>query len=81
MVVNMDKYTYLIKWKPYTIEEDIKGDLYHSYNETIHEYFEDESKFLSRLNELDKFSGQYEKYKYCDGVEVEGYLCELRRII
>lgn len=76
----MSKHAYLIKWKPYTMEEDSKGDWYHSYNETINEYFEDESEFWFRFHELENFSGQYEKYKYCDGVEVEGYQCELKRI-
>jgi hypothetical protein len=68
---------YLIKWTPYTLEENCNDEWYRDLCNPIYEFFEDESEFLYRSRELECFSGEYMPNKYCDGVEVDLYYCSL----
>lgn len=72
---------YVIRYKPYTYEENCEGEIYHCHFNTIDEFFTDEVEFNARVTELtggyfvDLDGGVY------DGVDIdEMYWCELHRI-
>lgn len=69
---------YLIKWIPFTYEENTRDEIYRCYSEPIYEYHTDESEFLFRCGELENFSGELKANKFCDGVEIEMFYCDLR---
>ena len=68
---------YLIQYTPFTYEENVRDEIYRCYSEPIFEYHNNESEFLFRCRELENFSGEYKPHKWCDGIEVETFYCEL----
>lgn len=75
---------YLVKFKPYTWEEDSEGKFYHNHFNTITEFYEDECEFNARITELS--NGYFEDLdssisNIYDGVDIdEMYECACKRI-
>lgn len=77
----MNKIGYLIKFAPYIIEENSKGELYHLQFNIVDEFFEDECEFNERVTQLS--NGYWEDLDGAiyDGVDIiDLYSCELHRI-
>ena len=73
---------YIIRYRPYTWEEDSDGEMYHNHYNPIDEFFTEETDFNERVTELD----ENDYYLDLDGTVYDGvdiddmYWCELHRI-
>ena len=77
----MSKIGYLIRFRPYTLEENCKDEIYHAYFSPIDEFYLDETEFNTRVTELE--NGYFEDLdgSVFDGVDIDDlYWCELHRI-
>lgn len=73
----MSEIGYIIRYRPYTWEENSYGGIYHNHFNSIDEFFTDETEFNSRITELEKGPGDL----LYDGVDIDGlYWCELHPI-
>ena len=77
----MNEHGYLIRFRPFTWDENSKGEMIHNHYTRIDEFYEDEIDFRERVSELE--NGYFEDldgYVY-DGVDIDDmFFCELRRI-
>lgn len=77
----MSKIGYLIRFRPYTLEENCKDEIYHNHFNLIDEFYLDETEFNTRVTELE--NGYFEDLdgSVFDGVDIyDLYWCELHRI-
>ena len=77
----MSQIGYLIRFRPYTLEENCKDEIYHNHFNPIDEFYLDETEFNTRVTELEK--GYFEGLdgSVFDGVDIDDlYWCELHRI-
>lgn len=77
----MNKIGYLIRFRPYTLEENCKDEIYHNHFNPIDEFYLDETEFNTRVTELE--NGYFEDLdgSVFDGVDIDDlYWCELHRI-
>lgn len=77
----MSQIGYLIRFRPYTLEENCKDEIYHNHFNSIDEFYLDETEFNTRVTELEK--GYFEGLdgSVFDGVDIDDlYWCELHRI-
>ena len=70
---------YLIEWRPFTYEENGRGEIYKNRGDFRYEYCTDESELLGRCTQLEDTIGEFEPNKFCDGLEFETYICQLER--
>ena len=76
----MSKIGYLIRFRPYTLEENC-DEIYHNHFNPIDEFYLDETEFNTRVTELE--NGYFEDLdgSVFDGVDIDDlYWCELHRI-
>lgn len=77
----MSEIGYVIRYRPYTLEENSKDEIYHNHFNSIDEFFLDETEFNTRITELER--GYFEDLdgSVYDGVDIDDlYWCELHRI-
>ena len=77
----MSQIGYLIRFRPYTLEENCKDEIYHNHFNPIDEFYLDETEFNTRVTELEK--GYFEGLdgSVFDGVDIDDlYWCELHRV-
>lgn len=77
----MSEIGYVIRYRPYTLEENLTDEIYHNYFNPIDEFFLDETEFNDRITELER--GYFEDLdgSIYDGVDIDDlYWCELHRI-
>ena len=76
----MSDIGYLIRYSPYILEENAKGEYYHYHHEQIEEFFSDEIEFNTRVTELEHTYSRDLAQIY-DGFDIDGlYWCEIHRI-
>lgn len=49
----MNKIGYLIRFRPYTLEENCKDEIYHNHFNPIDEFYLNETDFNARVTELE----------------------------
>lgn len=77
----MTEIGYIIRYRPYMLEENAKDEIYHCYFNQIDEFFLDECEFNDRITQLN--NGYFEDLdgSIYDGVDIDDlYWCELHRI-
>ena len=77
----MSEIGYVIRYRPYTLEENSEDEIYHNHFNSIDEFFLDETEFNARITDLE--NGYFEDLdgSIYDGVDIDDlYWCELHRI-
>lgn len=72
---------YVIRYKPYRLEENAKGEIYHCHFNQVDEFFLDETEFNDRITQLSNEYFEDLDGSIYDGVDIDDlYWCELHRI-
>ena len=72
---------YVIRYKPYILEENARGEIYHCHFNQIDEFFLDECEFNNRVTQLSNGYFEDRDGSIYDGVDIDDlYWCELHRI-